>query len=138
MAAFRVRSFMAHPVPAVAFLHMFAAFAALALGTWQLARPKGTASHKLRGWLWVSLMLAVAVSSLWIPSFLHFSWIHLFTLLTLVSVPLAILHIRRGNVEAHAGTMKGLYVGGLVVAGVFTLVPGRLLGNLLFKGAWGY
>src|SRR5205814_6750719 len=103
----------------------------------QLARPKGTGSHRQLGWLFIMLMLTVAVSSLWIPSFLHFTWIHLFTLLTLVSLPLAIWRIRRGDVGAHARAMKGLYIGGLVIAGVFTLIPGRLLGNLLFNRVWG-
>jgi uncharacterized membrane protein len=77
-------------------------------------------------------MLTVAVSSLWIPRFLHFTWIHLFTLLTLVSLPLAIYKIRRGNVKAHASAMKGLFIGGLVIAGIFTLIPGRILGNFLW------
>jgi uncharacterized membrane protein len=116
---------------------MTAALSALVLGTVQLARPKGTYSHKTLGWTWVTLMLTVAVSSLWIPSFLHFPWIHLFTALTLVSLPFAIWKIRHGNVRGHAGAMKGLYIGGLVIAGIFTLVPGRLIGNLLWKGMWG-
>jgi uncharacterized membrane protein len=77
-------------------------------------------------------MLTVAISSLWIPRFLHFTWIRLFTLLTVVSLPLAIYKIRRGDVKGHAGSMKGLFIGGLVIAGIFTLVPGRILGNLLW------
>lgn len=36
----------------------------------------------------------------------------------------------------HAGTMKWTYIGGLVIAGAFTLVPGRLLGDLVWKGCW--
>ncbi len=127
---------MAHPVPAVVYVHLFAALCALVLGTAQLARVKGTPSHKAAGWIWVALMLTVAITSLWIPSFLHFSWIHIFTAVTLISLPIAIFAIRRGNVRRHAGTMKGLYIGGLVIAGMFTLVPGRLLGNLIWKGCW--
>jgi len=110
-----------HGVPLVVYVHMTAALTALVLGTVQLARPKGTYSHKTLGWVWVTLMLTVAVSSLWIPSFLQF----------------AIWKIRHGNVRGHAGAMKGLYIGGLVIAGIFTLVPGRLIGNLLWKGVWG-
>ena len=122
----------------VIYLHLTAAICALGLGAFQLARPKGTPRHRATGWTWVTLMLAVAITSLWIPSFLHFTWIHLFTLLTLVSLPYALLRIRRGDVRAHAAAMKGLYLGGMVIAGVFTLVPGRLLGNLVWKGVWGY
>src|SRR6202022_5141787 len=113
------------------FIHMSAALSALALGTVMLVRRKGTFSHKVLGRTWAALMLTVAISSLWVPSFLHFTWIHLFTLLTLVSLPLAIYKIRTGDVRGHAQAMKGLFIGGLVIAGGFTLVPGRLLGNVL-------
>jgi uncharacterized membrane protein len=123
-------------VPAVVYVHLSAALAALVLGTLQLARAKGTLSHRALGWTWVALMLTVAVSSLWIPAFLHFTWIHVFTAVTLVSIPIALWRIRDGNVRAHASTMKWTYLGGLVIAGAFTLVPGRLLGNLLWKGCW--
>lgn len=129
---------MTYPVPSVVYVHLTAAIVALVVGTVQLARAKGTASHRLAGWTFVALMLTVAISSLWIPSFLHFTWIHLFTLITLVSLPLALWRIRHGNVRGHAAAMKGLYIGGLVIAGIFTLIPGRLLGNLLWKGVWGY
>jgi uncharacterized membrane protein len=60
------------------------------------------------------------------------------TLLTLVSLPLAIYRIRTGDVKGHAAAMKGLFLGGLVIAGIFTLVPGRLLGNLLWHATLGY
>ena len=128
---------MVHVVPPVVYVHMTSAIAALVLGSAQLARAKCTSSHRLAGWTFVALMLTVAISSLWIPSFLQFTWIHVFTLITLVSLPLALWRIRHGNVRGHAAAMKGLYIGGLVIAGIFTLVPGRLLGNLLWKGVWG-
>jgi uncharacterized membrane protein len=129
---------MAHPVPPIVYVHMSAAFAALALGTFQLWRPKGTYSHRKLGWTWIALMLTVAVSSLWIPRFMQLSWIHVFTLVTLVSIPLALWHIRRGNVRGHASAMKGVYIGGLIIAGAFTLLPGRAIGNLIWRGVWGY
>jgi uncharacterized membrane protein len=125
-------------IPAPVLIHLAAAASALVLGIVMLVRRKGTWSHKLLGRTWATLMLTVAISSLWIPSFLHFTWIHLFTLLTLVSLPLAIYRIRTGDVKGHANAMKGLFIGGLVIAGIFTLVPGRLLGNLLWHGAWAY
>jgi uncharacterized membrane protein len=128
---------MTHPVALIVYLHLLAAVAAFLLGAWQLSRPKGTPSHRAAGWIWAGLMMSVAVSSLWIPSFLQFSWIHLFTLLVLVMLPLGIWRARRGNVEGHRRAMRGLYAGGLVIAGIFTLVPGRLLGDLIWKGCWG-
>ena len=47
-------------------LHAFAAMAAFVLGAVQLAAPKGTLPHRTLGWVWVALMLAVAISSFWI------------------------------------------------------------------------
>lgn len=125
-------------IPIAIYLHMAAAIAALVLGAVILGRRKGTATHRMLGRTWALTMLVVALTSLWVPAFLHFTWIHLFTAVTLVALPLGIWRIRRGNVVAHAATMKGLYIGGLIIAGVFTLVPGRLLGNLLWHGTWGY
>jgi uncharacterized membrane protein len=124
------------PVPVL--VHLAAAGSALVLGIVMLVRAKGTASHKALGRTWVALMLTVAISSLWIPRFLHFSWIHMFTLLTLVVIPLAIYRIRTGNVRAHARAMTGLFLGGLVIAGIFTLIPGRMLGNLLWHATGSY
>lgn len=119
----------APPLPVL--VHLAAAASALALGFVMLARRKGTASHKALGRVWVGLMLTVALSSLWIPHFLQFTWIHLFTLLTVVTIPLAIYRIRSGDAKSHARAMTGLFIGGLVIAGIFTLAPGRLLGDLL-------
>jgi uncharacterized membrane protein len=129
---------MSAAIPIPILIHLAAAASALMLGVVMLVRRKGTASHKALGRAWVALMLTVAISSLWIPSFLHLTWIHSFTLLTLVTLPLAIYRIRTGNVKGHAAAMKGLFIGGLIVAGIFTLVPGRLLGNLLWHGVWRY
>jgi hypothetical protein len=48
-------------------LHAFAAMAAFVLGVVQLAAPKGTLPHRTLGWIWVVLMMSVAISSFWIP-----------------------------------------------------------------------
>jgi uncharacterized membrane protein len=60
-----------------------------------------------------------------------FSVIHLLSINVIVGLPLAILAARRGNITSHRMMMKGTYVGGLIVAGIFTLAPGRILGRLL-------
>ncbi len=124
--------------PPIIVAHLSAALAALLVGAVQLARVKGTAGHRVLGWTWAALMLTVALTSLWIPAFLHFTWIHVFTLITLVTLPLGLWRAHRHQVVDHAKTMRGLYLGGMVVAGIFTLVPGRLLGNLLWHRSWGY
>ena len=118
------------PVPVA--IHLATTLAALVLGAALLARRiKGDRAHRIAGWTWVSLMMVTAVSTLWIPGFLRLSWIHVFTVITLVSVPRAVMHARRGQVTAHRETMRSVFFFGLVVAGLFALVPGRRLGNLV-------
>ncbi len=128
---------MIRTVPPVVYVHLFAAVSAMLIGAFQLLRPKGTGSHRAIGWIWATLMMTVAVSSLWIPAFLHFGWIHLFTLLVLIMLPVALWRAQHGNIEGHRKAMRGLYFGGVVIAGIFTFLPGRLLGNLVWKGCWG-
>ncbi|MBZ9981146.1 MULTISPECIES: DUF2306 domain-containing protein [unclassified Mesorhizobium] len=115
--------------------HAFAAFAALAIGGAQLALPKGTLRHRAMGYLWAALMLAVAISSFWIQQIRligPFSPIHLLSILVLVTVPLAVWHARNHRVAKHRKAMIALYVFALVGAGVFTLVPGRILHDVVF------
>jgi len=61
----------------------------------------------------------------------HFGFIHLLSALVLYLVPAAYFAIKAGNVKKHKSFMIGVYVGGLLVAGGFTLMPGRFLGDLI-------
>jgi uncharacterized membrane protein len=119
------------PIP----LHAFAAMAAFALGVVQFAAPKGTLPHRTLGWIWVGLMAAVAVSSLWIHQIRLFGpWspIHLLSIFTLVMLPLGVWGAHRHDVNAHRRTMIGIFTGALVIAGLFTFVPGRIMHAVLF------
>jgi uncharacterized membrane protein len=115
--------------PLVIRVHLFAALTALAIGTALMMRVKGTGLHKLLGWTWVLAMGTTAVSSLFIrvidPG--HFSFIHLLSGWTIVGLPGAVYAIKRGKVGVHRRAMTGMFVGGLLLAGLFTLIPGRLL-----------
>ena len=118
-------------------LHAFAAMAAFALGIVQLSAPKGTLPHRAVGWFWVALMAAVAISSFWIHELRMvgpFSPIHLLSIFVLIMLPRAVLNAHRHIVERHRKGMIGLFVGGLVVAGAFTFVPGRIMFKVLFGG----
>lgn len=117
-------------------IHLVATILALALGIVMLVRRKGTGSHRLLGWTWVGLMLTAAVSSFWITGMRGgYSPIHALSLMVLVLVPLAVLAIRRGKVSTHRRAMIGLFFGALVIPGLFTLLPGRILGRLMSEGA---
>jgi uncharacterized membrane protein len=116
-------------------VHAFAAIAAFALGLFQLSAPKGTLPHRTFGWLWVTLMLIVCISSFWVHELRtwgDWSPIHLLSIFTLIMVPLAVLHARRHEVLRHRKAMVGIFTGALVVAGLFTFWPGRIMHAVLF------
>lgn len=119
-------------------LHLFAALAALVVGTAVMLRRKGSYNHKVMGWVWVAMMGTTAVASAFIrdyrmPNIMGYTPIHLFTLYVAIALPLAIVRIRQGRVAAHRKMMQGMFYGACVVAGLFTLLPGRFLGNLVWK-----
>jgi uncharacterized membrane protein len=121
----------APPIP----LHAFAAMAAFALGIVQFAAPKGTLPHRTVGWIWVGLMATVAASSFWIHEIrLLGPWspIHLLSIMVLVLLPVAVIAARRHHVSRHRKTMIGIFTGGLIVAGLFTFLPGRIMHAVVF------
>ncbi|MFZ5751001.1 MAG: DUF2306 domain-containing protein [Pseudomonadota bacterium] len=121
--------------PAVVIAHAFAAIAALVLGVVQLAAPKGTVPHRVAGWLWVGLMATVAATSFFIHTictFGPFSVIHGLSVFTLVALPGAVTHARRHEVAGHRRAMRSLFFWALIVAGLFTLWPGRLMHAVVF------
>lgn len=127
---------LAAPLPIV--LHAFAAISAFVLGAVQLAAPKGTLPHRTLGWVWVTLMAVVAGSSFWIHtirSWGDWSAIHLLSIFTLAVLPVAVLNAHRHQVSKHRSKMIGLYVGALVIAGLFTLTPGRIMNRVVFGTA---
>lgn len=116
-------------------VHAFAAMAALVLGTVQLAAPKGTLPHRAVGWTWVSLMMTVSISAFFIHNIrLWGPWspIHLIAIFTLLSVPLAVWFAHHHVVRKHQGWMIGIFIGGLVIAGIFTFAPGRIMHAVMF------
>jgi uncharacterized membrane protein len=121
--------------PSVIQIHAFAAMAVFAIGLVQLTAPKGTIPHRLIGWSWVLLMLTVAISSFFIHIIrLWGAWspIHLLSILVLVSLPLAVFHARRHEVRRHRNAMTTLFMGALVIAGILTFLPGRIMHAVAF------
>ena len=116
-------------------VHALAAMAAFVLGVIQFAAPKGTLPHRTVGWIWVLLMLGVAISSFWIHLIrLWGPWspIHLLSIFTLITVPLGVWCAHRHRVIAHRSIMIGVFSGALVIAGLFTLLPGRIMHTVVF------
>jgi uncharacterized membrane protein len=120
--------------PPVILVHITAALTALMIGAGLMWGPKGTAIHRGFGWVWSIAMVTTALSSF----FIHkanphgFSPIHALSAYVSIGVPMGVAFARRHNIRAHRRMMTGNFLFGLIVAGAFTFVPGRLMWRLFF------
>lgn len=122
-------------------VHLSAALGALVIGPVVLWARKGRVQrptvHRVFGYTWVTLMLVTAVSALFIrdfrlPNILGYTPIHLLVPVTLFGLFGAFFFLARKNIVAHRKTMQRLYFGACIGAGVFTLLPNRYLGQLVW------
>ncbi len=116
-------------------VHAAAAVLAVALGPVAIYRRRQDRLHKATGYVWVSAMALVALSSFGITGFGligPLSPIHLLSVLALWSLWTGMRQILAGQVAAHAATMRSLYWNGLLVAGAFNFLPGRVVNRMIF------
>lgn len=125
-------------------IHLSAALTATVIGPFALWARRGRTQrprlHRAFGYAWVTLMLATAVSALFIhgdqlPHLYGYGPIHLLIPIVFVALFGAFWHLARGNIAGHRRTMQITYVASCIVAGGFTLLPSRYLGQLLW-GQW--
>lgn len=120
------------------YLHLVTVVPCFFIGGVLLIIKKGTPIHRNWGKAYMVLMLFTAVVTLFMPAQVgpallnHFGWIHLFSFLTIYTIPTAYLAIRKGDVKAHKRKMILLYFGAIIIAGGFTFTPGRYLHDLFF------
>jgi uncharacterized membrane protein len=120
-------------------LHVVTVVPAFLLGTWLIfVSRKGARYHRAIGYVYLGLMTITSIAALFVRTimpngpFLGFSPIHLFIPLTLSGVVGALYYARRHNIRAHRRSMLGVYIGGLLIAGSFTLLPGRIMYAVFF------
>ena len=131
----------------IIYTHAFFALSAIPVGLYIFLTKKGTKKHRLIGRIWVSLMLFIAFTALSITSPMTdklfnpggFSWIHLLIPFTIGNLIYSIYSIRlfkktklEKHKNAHIRSMVGTYIGALLVAGAFALMPGRMLHEIIF------
>ena len=124
---------LAHVSPVIV-IHLGFAVVAFAIGLIQLLGPKGTMTHRILGWTWVVMMMTVAISSFFIHAInpKGFSLIHILSVIVVCALPVGVYAARRHNIDLHKRTMRNVFLGGLVVAGIFTFFPGRLIWQMFF------
>ncbi len=129
------------PVIAV---HLTAALGAFALGPValyaRLGREQRPRLHRAFGYAWVTLMVLTAASAMFIrdyqlPNTAGYTPIHLLVPLTAFGLTKSFLALARKDFTTHQRFMQRLYRDTCVIAGLFTLLPSRYLGQLVW-GQW--
>lgn len=135
------------PLTPLIAVHTTAAIAAVAIGPIALWARRGHAAglprsqrprlHRAAGYAWVTLMLVTAISAIFIrdvklPNIAGYTPIHLLVPVVFGMLFLSFRFLLRGNTRGHRRVMVWLYIGACLVAGGFTLMPDRYLGDLLW------
>jgi uncharacterized membrane protein len=125
----------------IIYIHAFFALTAVPLGLYIFLTKKGTVKHILFGRIWISWLLTISLTAIFIQEITpgEYSLIHLLIPLTIGSLIYSIWSIRKYKKttllkykRAHMSSMTSVYVGALILAGAFTLMPGRLFYEILF------
>lgn len=131
-------------------IHLSAALGALALGPVALWARKGHQAkiaatqrprlHRAAGYAWVTLMLITALSAIFIrdfklPNIAGYTPIHILVPVVFGSLFMAFRALFRRDIRRHRTWMQALYFSACIGAGVFTLLPTRYLGQLVW-GQW--
>jgi uncharacterized membrane protein len=122
--------------PAIIQIHIATVLLAICLTPCVLLTQKGSVLHRRLGTAWVLAMACTAFSSLFVYTIRMmgpFSPIHLLSLLTFVMLFLGWRAARQHQIIQHKSIMISLIVLALAGAGVFTLMPGRIM----HKVFWG-
>jgi len=120
-------------------VHVATVVPASMIGTWQIFfSRKGARHHRFWGYVYLALMTVTAIAAIFVQTLMPngpfggFSPIHLFVPLTLSCVAGAIYGAKTRNIRLHRLSMLGVYIGGILIAGAFTFVPGRIMHAVFF------
>lgn len=122
-------------IPWQVWAHLATIFIVLGITPVMLWRKRGDRMHRWLGWIWAAGMFATALISFDLRGINSggLSYIHVLSVLTVITVPVLVISARRRDLRRHRRQVRILVVGALLVAGFFTFPFNRLLGNWLFS-----
>lgn len=120
-------------------VHVATVVPAVVIGTYQIfLSRKGALFHRALGYVYLALMTVTAITTLFVHQLTPQSplWglspLHLLVPLTLFGVIGALRGAWTHNVAMHRRAMIAVYIGGILIAGGLTLLPGRLMYHVVF------
>lgn len=119
-------------IPLVVWGHVSTVVVALGLTPFMLWRRRGDRVHRKTGYIWVGAMFLTALISFGVRTDNGaFSVIHILSLFTLIQAPLIVVLARKHAVTQHRTAVRAMVIGALLIAGFFTFLPHRMLGQWL-------
>ncbi len=122
-------------------LHVATVVPAFFIGTWLIFfSGKGARNHRAVGYVYLTLMTIAAIAALCIHQIpaidllYGFGLIHIFSFVTLFGIAGALRGAWTHNIRQHRGAMMGAYIGGILIAGTFAFLPGRIMHVIVFGG----
>jgi uncharacterized membrane protein len=125
--------------------HIMVALTATLIGPFAMWARKGYAAgktqrpklHRALGYAWVTCMLLTAITSMGIrdyrlPNIAGYTPIHVLVPFVFTMFFIAFWALAKGNIRVHRLTMVGTYIGACLITGALTLMPTRLLGQLVW------
>jgi len=114
--------------------HAAAAILAFIIGAALMWAPKGSLPHRSAGVIFVALMIVVAITAFFIRGINgdNFSFIHLFVPLTLFACGEVLVFAYLRNRRGHRRATLGLFFGALLIPGLLSFAPGRLMHVVVF------
>lgn len=121
-------------IPGVLQAHIAGAVLSFIIGAILLRGVKGNMFHRALGYAWIVTMGVTAVSSFWLTGMNgdSYSFIHLLSGWTVIVLPMGLAAARRRNISVHRREMTGIFMGGMLIAGLFSFLPGRTMWHLFF------
>lgn len=119
-------------------IHVFTVVPAFLIGTWLIFfSTKGARFHRALGYTYLVLMTITSVAAIFVheinpKGFMGWSFIHLFVPLTLFGVFGALRGAWTRDIPLHRNSMIGVYIGGILIAGGFAFMPGRIMHQVIF------
>lgn len=107
-------------------VHIVTLAVALVLTPVMLVRPRGDRPHRVLGYVWLSAMITTALVSFLIPKAGDISPIWILSGLTLFTSVEIWRTARSHNWQKHRFHVRGIVIGGLLIAGFFTFQFGRV------------
>lgn len=127
--------------PPAVLLHVATVVPAFFIGTWLIFfSRKGARGHRAAGYAYLTLMTVTAIAALFIHQipaidlFHGFGPIHIFSFVTLFGVIGALRGAWTHDIRLHRSAMLGVYAGGILIAGTFAFLPGRIMHAIVFGG----